>query len=139
MKKLLKILLVFVIINCSTLNIVACNNIQYYDDRTSVQLADDSYLMNTNLTLNSKKYVLLIGLDGIPYNDLPPTLITNSQFKVSYHIQNYETIKGWSSVLWGNVVEHKKDVFSLIKQNSSLLTTANITQWMGKYYHSSIY
>lgn len=142
MKKFLKLILSSSFLVAGASNSTACNSqtsFTYYDNRTLLQLHDAYYLMKDKLTLNSDKHVLLIGLDGIPFSNLPKSLIQNSVFRSQYWIENYETVYGWSSVLWGNILQNEANIFQLIKKNNNALQTANLTQWMGSWYYSQIY
>lgn len=141
MKKLLSLIAVLVLSSISVLSSVACDSRTYFDDRTPIQLAEAKFILGPDLklNLNPNKHVLLIGLDGIPLDNLDEDMINASSFRANYYNQAYETIKGWTSILWGNILQTEKNIFHIIKDNDPSFKTANITQWMGPYYYGHIY
>lgn len=141
MKKIFSLIAVLALSSISTLSSIACDSRIYFDDRTPIQLEDAKFILGDSLkyNLNPNKHVLLIGFDGLPFANLDSEMVKSSAFHSNYYIQGYETVRGWTSVLWGNILQREKTIFRIIKENAPNLKTANITQWMSPYFFDKVY
>ncbi|AGM25546.1 hypothetical protein [Spiroplasma chrysopicola] len=142
MRIFLKVLSLSTLFASYPTTLIGCaNNTDYRDDRSFLQKEDDKYLSNNQLTLNPKKHVLLFGVDGVPYQNIKEILPTAPEvvFKSNFYIQSYETIKGWKSIFWGNILETGTNVFELIKKNDSTIKTAIALQELGPWYVKHIF
>lgn len=102
---------------------------QIIDRRTKIQIQEHEIINNNidSTMWNPNKKVLIVALDGIQdqifeENIRPKTLSNN--FKYSFKIPNYESVRGWRSVLAGTL--KKYNLYTIYDMSSGRKNKATI-------------
>jgi hypothetical protein len=140
MKKILNLFASIACVSIASSEVVACSGskettetiqLDYYDDRTYLQKqAQEKIEQERNAKNPNGKKVILLGYDGIDFNQAQEKLfndVDGIKMIKDYAIQNYESVHGWNSILFGNILKDDHSIFGVLPD----LKTGMVSDWVG--------
>lgn len=102
----------------------------YFDDRSDAQKKEHRKIENIKkYKLNNEKKVIIIGLDGIELKIIDK-INSLYDFKYDFSIQNNESVYGWISIIYGNIMRYEKSIFDIV-ENSINCKSSAVVVWKG--------
>lgn len=101
---------------------------KYYEDRNQDKINENKLIDKETYTWNKEK-IIIIALDGLEFNNVKKLLNIDKWNYKKYKTQNHESIKGWTSILYGNINGDGLNIFDICKNNK--IYTALTCNWNG--------